>query len=190
MSLPLSMSYSFTSAASIIDTAREKFAQLYCDNVNDKDALYFYHRQIDETMYQLVMSWKHVHTLKLSPSHGCVCLLLNNSPAYAPVQLIDMELIEGKDYVIFSVGDTYDHSSRTVSPNGGGVVIFAYGTPPALNDAPSVKLHVRTTAFTCNLSSQKGEPNCINHNGFIVGYLEKAQSDLWSKAVININLQK
>ena len=190
MNLPMTLSHSFASENSLLETARDSFAHIFCDNMSDKDAVYFYRRQIDEAMYQLVMNWKHSHMIKLTPSHGYVCLLMNNAPSYAPVQLVDMELIEGKDYLIFSVGDGYDPVSRTIAPNGGGVVIFAYGPPPALNDAPSVKLFLTTTAFSCNLSSLKGEPNCTNHNGYIVGYLEKAQGDLWSKAVIDITLQK
>lgn len=188
--LPLSLSDSFTTETQIIDTAREKLKYAFCQDMSDKDNLYFFHRQMDETMFVLAMAWKHHHTMKLSPSHCCVCLLLNNAPSYAPVQLLDLELIEGRDYVVLSVNSSYDPISRTIAPCGGACVIFAYGFPPTLREAPSVKLHIRTTAFTTTISSQKGEPNCINHNGFIVGYLEKAQADFWSKAVINITLQK
>lgn len=188
--MPMTFAHSYTTEAQIIETARERLKYVFCQDMGDSDALYFYHRQMDEAMFVLAMNWKHYHTIKLSPSHCCVCLLLNNSPAYAPVQLLDLELIEGRDYVIMSVNSSYDPIARTVAPCGGAAVIFAYGFPPTLKDAPSVKLHIRTTAFTATVSSQKGEPNCINHNGFLVGYLEKAQSDSWSKSVINITLQK
>jgi hypothetical protein len=190
MKLPVNIVTSLATETALIEAAREKFLRIYCTDISDKDAQYYYYRMLDEALFTLAMEWKHSHILKLTPSHCCVCLLLNSCPSYAPVQVLDLELIEGRNYTIFTCGDNYDWASRTIAPCGGAMVIFAYGHPPSLNDAPTVKLQIKTTAFTATLSSRTGEPNCINHNGFSAGYLEKARSDYWSKSVINITLQK
>jgi hypothetical protein len=188
--LPMSIRHSFSTEEQLIETARARFLSIRCSNMEDKEDVYYYHRQLDETMFTLAMEWKYAHMLQLTPSHCCVCLLMNSAPSYAPVQILDLEMVEGRNYLIFSAGNSYDPASRTIAPCGGVAIIFAFGHPPTLNDAPTVKLQLKTTAFTAVLSSRTGEPNCLTHNGFTAGYLEKARSDFWSKSVINITLQK
>ena len=190
MQLSITLSMNFMTEEHIITQARERFRLIYCMNMSDEEAVYFYYRLLDEALFTLAMDWKNFHTLKLTPSHCCVCLLLNSSPSYAPVQILDIDMIEGRDYHIFSVGGAYDTASQSIAPGGGGVVLFAYGHPPTLNDTPTVKIFVKTTAFSVILSSRAGEPNCTTHNGFTVSYLEKARSNYWSKSVINISLHK
>jgi hypothetical protein len=189
LKLPMNISMSLTSEFDLIDSFRHKFQYIFCKDTSDAEMVYFYQRQMDETIWALVNHWKYNHHAKLKPCHCCACLVINSAPAFAPLQLIELDLLEGRDFAIIDIGGAFDSVSRCVAPSGGAVLLFVYGHPPSLQESSAVRLRLRTSAFTAHISSDVGEPNSTSHNGFTSGYLEKAHGDYWSKAVINVSLK-
>lgn len=191
--------YKFRSERQIIKRAAESFAKIALIQNPDSDALFLYYRQLDEAMWSLVSDWRNNH--KARPSRCNVCMILNNCPNY--MQIIELDLVEGRDYVIFGVGDiestasieyayatSYDPVTRSLRGNGGVLVIFAYGH--VIRDSANVDIKINTTGFTALVSTKKNTTHCVSLPGFSAGYLEKSQSASrsWTKSVISVELLK
>ncbi|KAJ1434359.1 hypothetical protein B484DRAFT_290199 [Ochromonadaceae sp. CCMP2298] len=143
-----------------------------------------YYRQLDEALWRLVSDWRNNHNALLNPSRCCACLVINNSPYF--VQVREIELKSGLNYLVMGAGDGYDADSRSLSGGGGAAVFFAYGGAPSLTNLAHVKLSLFTSAFNAEQSTRKDRSSVTNHSGFHAGYLEKNQTDYWSKSVIVI----
>jgi len=191
--------YKFYTERQIIKRAAENFAKIALIPNPDADALFLYYRQLDEAMWSLVSDWRNNH--KARPSRCNLCMILNNCPNY--MQIIDLDLVEGRDYVIFGIGDmestasveysyatSYDPVTRSLRGNGGVLVLFAYGH--TIRDAANVDIKISTTGFTALVSTKKNTTNCVSLPGFSAGYLEKSQSASrsWTKSVISVELLK
>jgi hypothetical protein len=144
-----------------------------------------YHRQLDESVWHVISSWRANHGNMWNMSRCAACLVVNYSQHH--VQILGTDLKEGSDLRLFGVATGYDQDSRSILPNGGAVLIFAFGYTPSLTDLAHVKMHISTTAFSANVSTRKNRTDCRNTGGFQAGFLEKAEQDTWAKCVIAIN---
>jgi hypothetical protein len=142
------------------------------------------HRSIDERVWQLVGEWTCTHAV-LNTSRCLALVLLNHS--LHPVQILRVEMQEGKNYQIMGVGvgGGFDPESRAILP-GGAVVLFAYAFRPSPIDLAHVKVLVQTSAFTTRASTRPNRTECSAVGGFTVGYLEKSLSDVCCKCVLLI----
>ena len=144
-----------------------------------------YYKQLDERMWQAICDWRYSHS-SLHNKARCECiLLLNHSSSY--VQILSANLKEGRDMVILPVGSGYDRDSRSLLPNGGAVVIFAFAAQPSLVDLAHVKVDVATTAFNARFSTRhSGTMSIRDAGGFATGFLEKSTTEWWCKVVVSI----
>lgn len=169
----------------IFRRTKAKLLKLQLSILQEPGGMNRYSMLLDDAAWGLVCEWRHNHHVIFNPSRCAVCLVINNTPHF--VQLTGFELKEGKDYMVLGVGDGYDQDSRSLAAHGGAVLIFAYGYVPSLTDLAHVKIQVFTSAFTAMVSTRKNRSDCSNQNGFNAGFVEKVQSDYWTKAVIVIN---
>lgn len=144
-----------------------------------------YHQYLDELVWRAVSDWTYNHDFIISPSRCCVCLIVNHSRS--PVQINNVELNEGAEYLIFGMGDTYDRPGRLLKANGGAAVIFGYGRRPSLVSKEHVKFTVQSNAFNSMVSTRENSSNCNTMPGFSSVFLEKTRNDWWAKFVIGVN---
>ena len=174
----------FGSEAMIFDQIKARLAGIYLSQLEESGGTDRYNMMLDDTLWRLVCEWRGNHHVVFNPSRCAACLIINNTQHY--VQINDVEMKEGKDYLIMGAGDGYDKESRSLVANGGAVLVFAYGYAPSLTDLAHVKLRIFTSAFTAVISTRKNRSEIVNQNGFHAGYAEKVQADYWTKSVIVI----
>ena len=175
----------FGSEAQIFEQIQGRLMGISLSMLTESGGADKYNMLLDDTLWRLVCEWRGLHHVVFNPSRCAACLVINNTPHY--VQINEVELKEGKDYLIMGAGDGYDKDSRSLVASGGAAIIFAYGYVPSLTDLAHVKLQLFTSAFTAVISTRKNRTEIANQNGFHAGYAEKVQSDYWSKSVITIN---
>ena len=144
-----------------------------------------YHHYLDELVWRLVSDWTANHDSIISPSRCCACLIVNHSKS--PVQITNVELVEGAEYLIFGIGETFDNAGRYLKANGGAAVVFAYGRRPTLISKEHVKFNIQATAFNSLVSTRENSSNCNTMPGFSSVFLEKSRTDWWAKFVIGVN---
>jgi hypothetical protein len=140
-------------------------------------------RQLDESLWQMVSDFSSSHS-GMNSCRCCLFAIINRSTT--PVQILRTEMMEGRSVHILGVGgrNGYDPESRSIMPNGGVAVIFAYGYRPSLVDKAHVKVCVFTSAFTANVATRKDRTNCEAVGGCCAGFLEKSLSQWWCKYVL------
>jgi hypothetical protein len=163
-------------------------ATIHCNKL--QSAIRAYAAQIDERAMWLIHQWR-TNNSQLQASRCCVYAIFNFSSNN--VQILETELKEGKNIIIMEVMNmnnqcsSYDMETRTISPNGGAVIIFAYGYMPTLVDLAHVKLVVNLSAANSMVSTRKNRTNCSSVGGCSVGFLEKSLMDWWGKYVLVIS---
>jgi hypothetical protein len=173
------------SEAQIFAHTQSRMSKIQLKLLQEPNGADRYSIQLDDALMRLITDWRHNHHVVFNPSRCAACLIINNTPHY--VQIMDFELKEGKDYVVFGAGEGYDKDSRSLVASGGAVIVFVYGYVPSLTDLAHVKLQIFTSAFSAVISTRRNRTDISNQNGFHAGYLEKVQADYWSKSVISIN---
>jgi hypothetical protein len=143
-----------------------------------------YRKILDEEMWNIVSNWRHNHS-QLHNSARCeIILLLNHSSNH--VQILNIEMKEGRDFAVLAVGQGYDKNSRNMSPRCGAVVLFGYAKTPSLMDPAHIKLDVTTTAFSGRFSTRPNGMFCKDVGGFTTGFLERSVTEHWAKVVVRI----
>ncbi len=138
---------------------------------------------LDECVWQLICEWQQTHRLAFS-SRCAATLILNNSAT--PVQILNCELVEGKDVVFRGTPTSYDVESRTILPLGGSVLMFTFGKTVTLVDLAHVKVRLETTAFNSQISTRGDRTTCNANGEFQARFLEKTLTDWWGKYIILI----
>ena len=154
-------------------------------------------RHADAVVWQTVLEWRVNHTQLHEVSRCCAVLVINQSDN--PVQILRLDMQEGKNAVIWGIGATvtsavtgpdtmgYDSESRTIMGGGGAGVVFAYGFVPTPIDPGHVKVGLLTSAFHATVSTRPNSTVCAAVGGYTAGYLEKSLSDYWAKFVIVVS---
>ena len=144
-----------------------------------------------------VLEWRVNHAQLHEVSRCCALLVVNLSDN--PIQILRLDVQEGKNVVIWGMGATvtsavtgadtvgYDSESRTIMGGGGAAMVFAYGFVPTPIDAGHVKVGVLTSAFHATVSTRPSCAGCAAVGGCTAGYLEKSLSEYWAKFVIVVS---
>ena len=141
-----------------------------------------YYRQVDEYARHLIHEWHHNHKQLTNSSRCCAAIIINNSNSI--VQLLRIDMKEGRNYTIIGIGKGYDAESRLLAPFGGGCVVFSWGFLPTLVDKAHVKTAIFTNSFTAVVATRSDRSTCVANGGSSVGFLEKSVTSHWSKFVI------
>jgi hypothetical protein len=191
----------------IIDRGKDRLSKIVVPKHSNEDtrsdaSLLTYYRQVDEftrhigthslthlTTYlfthlttYLVHEWHHNHKQLTNSSRCCAAVVINNSNSI--VQLLRVDMKEGRNYVIMGIGTGYDAESRLLAPFGGGCVVFSWGFLPTLVDKANVKTAIFTNSFTAVVATRADRSSCVANGGSSVGFLEKTVTSHWSKFVI------
>lgn len=160
----------------------EHLLQLPCRlPVTSSQDKFAYHKALDQAVWTLVCAWQANHRLAFNGSRCCACLVLNYSNT--PVQVQQVELIEGSGTVIMPVGSGYDANAQIIFAGGGAAVFFAYSSGTLLKGHVLVK--IQTSAFCALISSKEGS-DCSAEAGFSPCFLEKTRTGCWGKFVISV----
>lgn len=176
----------------ILTSAKDKFMQPYPSRESQDTDINQYAASIDERAMQLVYLWR-TNNCHLKACRCCVTIILNLSQS--AIQILETEFKEGKNMLFMDVlmmnsngkDSGYDAETRSIAPNGGAVILFAYGFLPTLVDLAHVKVEITTTAFHSMVSTRPNRTYCEPLGGFSAGFLEKSLTDWWGKYVILVN---
>lgn len=157
------------------------FSRIKTSVFSDSDYL----QVLDENLWNLICEWRASH----GPLHGsrcCAILILNVS--LEPLQLLRMDVIEGRALKIIPVGEgVFDTEARTLREKDGAVLLFAYGFRPSIVDPAHVKLRVQASAFQGQFSTRRDRTHADSATGAQrAGFLEKSLSENWAKYVLLI----
>jgi hypothetical protein len=134
---------------------------------------------LDKKMWQTVINWKG-RTLF---TQKCVITAVINKSSI-PIQISDVTLKEGREYVIWSVS-RYDEESRTIHPHG-ICVIFGYADTQGLLSKGHVTLSVQSPVFTAKLTTRGSQTDVTSNPPLNANLVEKSISSVlaWNKNVI------
>ncbi len=140
-------------------------------------------RDLDRKTWRLIYEWQQTHT-GIKSTRCLAALIINRSDN--PVQVLRMEIVEGREVTLLGGKEGFDAESHTILPRG-SVIVFAYGFTPNPVDLAHVKIRVFTTAFNSQISTRKDRTNCVAIGGCTARYLEKSLTDWWGKYVILVS---
>lgn len=170
----------------LLAKAKDRLLRVPCQlPVTSAQDKFVYHKALDHVVWALISDWLSNHDSIISSSRCCTCLVLNHSNT--PVQVKEVELVEGVTVVTLGVNGGYDTNSKVIFPGGGAAVFFAFGGRPSLISKEHVKMKIRTTAFSSMLATRESRSDCTAQAGFSPAFLEKTRTDWWAKFVISIN---
>lgn len=139
---------------------------------------------LDEKLWLLIFEWERSHQ-GLNSARLCIAVILNRSNI--PIQIARLQMINGKNVkLIGSESTNYDTDSKSIMKNG-SVVIYLWAFPPSPIEVGHIKANIYTAAFNATFASTQKESICESKGGFIVGFLEKTVTDMWSKYVLYIS---
>lgn len=148
-------------------------------------SIYHLHESIDNGLWNLVFDWNSSHT-GFHASKCCVALLINRTPE--DVHLGQIEVIRGrKMWVINCIG--YDANFRMLRANGYMIVVIC-GYTPSIVKKGDVKLVISSDMLEIIVSNKSSLTKCENKGKFNVDFIEKTETEWWSKYVLMFTLQK
>ncbi len=172
--------------SAIIDRGKERLHKITLPKSDDASSSnpsrLAYYRQVDEFTRHLIHEWHHNHKQLTNSSRCCAAIIINNSNSI--VQLLRIDMKEGRNFTIMGIGNGYDAESRLLAPFGGGCVVFSWGFLPTLVDKANVKTAIFTNSFTAVVATRSDRSTCVANGGSSVGFLEKTVTSHWSKFVI------
>lgn len=170
----------------IIYRARKRFLQDLRPREGESIQPLDFQRSMDEKVVHLIKEWLSTHK-NLQGSRCCAAIIINRSDN--PIQILRSDVIVGRNVEIFGVKASagFDSESRSIMPGGGAAVLFAYGHRPSLIDPAAVTVSMYTSAFTALVSTRKESTTCDAVGGYVVRFLEKSVTELWTKYVILVN---
>ena len=105
------------SNSEIIQRARDSlYQQRPLQDINGTPSRNAFQRDLDWKVWLLISNWRNNHFI-FHPSRCLACLIVNCSPNQ--VQITDVQLKEGENYVLLGVNQSFDPDSRTLLPHGG-----------------------------------------------------------------------
>jgi hypothetical protein len=141
-------------------------------------------KNLDEKLWLLIFEWEKSHQ-GLNSARLCISVILNRSNI--PIQIARIQMINGKNVkLIGSELTNYDADSKSIMPNG-SVVIYLWAFPPSPIEIGHIKANIYTAAFNATFASTQKESICESKGGFIVGFLEKTVTDMWSKYILYVS---
>ena len=141
-------------------------------------------KELDDRLWQTLWEWECTHT-GLKTCRCCLTLILNLSDT--PIQIGKIQIIHGRNVLIFgSIETGYQEESRCIQPDG-SVVIFLWAFSPTPIEIGHIKAIINTAEFTVTVASTQRESGCVSQGGLSVAFLEKTVDDWWSKYVVLID---
>jgi hypothetical protein len=138
---------------------------------------------LDMLVWTIVREWERAHGM-LNRSR-CLALLVINA-SETPVQIEEVVLKEGRDFVVFGAGG-FDEDSQSLQAGGGTALVFVFAHAPSLVSKAHSKIDVRTSAFSGTLSTRVNRSSINEIRPFQAAFLEKSQAEFWSKYVVIVN---
>ena len=138
-------------------------------------------KEIDEIIHWLIYQWDIYHAAT-TISRCSVVIILNCS--LNSIQILRTELKNGRYITIFG-STSYEEDSRSILPSGFAIV-FTCGIFPSFMDNGKILLKLTTSSFDSTISNLITETSCQQLNGYSVGFLEKYNTEWWSKYVIQV----
>lgn len=99
------------------------------------------------------------------------------------IQIKQSRVEEGGSPCYIIPGIDYDHDQSILKP-GGGMLLFAWGSPPSFNNAGKVHINLETNAFLLEISDRISESSkALPFPGYQVKLLEKSfdENGWWAK---------
>eukprot|EP00814_Leptocylindrus_danicus_P006792 CAMPEP_0116043306 /NCGR_PEP_ID=MMETSP0321-20121206/26276_1 /TAXON_ID=163516 /ORGANISM="Leptocylindrus danicus var. danicus, Strain B650" /LENGTH=781 /DNA_ID=CAMNT_0003524087 /DNA_START=220 /DNA_END=2562 /DNA_ORIENTATION=- len=159
-----------------IDVIEQCFARVKC--LGSEMPNFFV--ALDQEAWFLIDAWSHVYA-GLNSRHRIAAGVINGTGVDIQVKMSRVEEGGSPCYCIPSL--EYDHDQNVLNP-GGGMIFFAWGSSPSLNQAGKVFMCIETNTFLLNLSDRRSRSTqVVPLPGYQVKFLEKSFDDggWWAK---------